>query len=73
MDDLSYSLPILHRYMLDLFQYVSGDYPKIKFIFFKNKYPKPFRYIYDTSNRRWKTDMCGLPDASAIFDIYVID
>ena len=31
MDDVSYPLRILHQYLLDTSQYVSGEYPKIKF------------------------------------------
>jgi len=46
---------------------------RLNFIFFKNNYPILFRYIWDTSDRRWKTDMCRLPDVSIIFGIYVID
>jgi len=35
MDDVSYSLRIMHWYLPDTSQYVSGEYPKIKFYFLK--------------------------------------
>jgi len=39
IDDVSYPLRILHRYMSDTFRYVSEEYPKINFFFyFKNNY-----------------------------------
>jgi len=35
MDDVSYPLRILHRYLPNISRYISGEYPKIKFYFFK--------------------------------------
>jgi len=35
MDDISYPLRILHRYLFDTFRYVSGEYLKIKFNFLR--------------------------------------
>ncbi|RHN53100.1 hypothetical protein MtrunA17_Chr6g0487791 [Medicago truncatula] len=46
---------------------------RLNVTFFKNNSPILFRYIWDTSNWRWKTNLCELPDVSIIFGIYVID
>jgi len=35
MDDVLYPLRILHRYLPDTSRYVSREYPKTKFYFFK--------------------------------------
>jgi hypothetical protein len=72
MDDVLYLLRFLHRYLSDTSRYVSAEYMKINF-FVKNNYPILFRYVLDTRDRWWKTDMCRLPDVSIIFGIYVIE
>ena len=51
MDDVLYPLRILHRYLHDTSRYVSREYPKIKFYFFKKiiirYFPILIRRIFD--------------------------
>jgi len=43
MDDVPYPLRILHRYLPATSRYVSGEYPKIKFYFFKKQLSDTFQ------------------------------
>jgi len=61
MDDVSYPLRILHRYLLNTFRYVSGEY-RLNLFIFKTNYPIFFRYIWDTRDRRLRIRYRYLPD-----------